>query len=254
MKSIFNAPFVAVLMLVLVLIGYIVADTGSDRSDISFNQSVINNIMPRMETLNKELVALRQELNSLKANSFRNQGSALNTPIDTNQQTVNVNDEIGQLKSDINKIELQLASLSNTQVATKPVENQSNDVDKTAELEAKQIKAHFDNMENQIQSEDIDTTWAYSATDSINNAFLDQQLSGSQILQVDCRSKMCKVEVKHDNMEKMQDFEVVFPMKVGKALPRMAINNTQNTDGSVTSTIYLAKKDFKLPVVSDGEL
>lgn len=111
--------------------------------------------------------------------------------------------------------------------------------------------AYFDNMENQIQSQDTDTTWAYSASDAINNAFLDQQLTGSQVLQVDCRSKMCKVEVKHESRDKVQDFEVLFPMKMSAVLPRMAINNTENADGSVTSTIYLAKKGSKLPVVSD---
>ena len=104
-----------------------------------------------------------------------------------------------------------------------------------------QENEHFSEDKTIFQSEIEDTTWSLSTTDAINQVMMGNELTDSKVVNIDCRSERCKMKVNHDDQKALADFSLGFLMKIGAELPNITIRNTKNTDGTITSTVYLAR-------------
>lgn len=185
--------------------------------------------------------------------------SALKSELATLNPTIqHLNLEVGDLK-------IKLAALSNqlhgknddtTYGTTNEYGDQSSagpdiDADMSAINEEQQKKddERIDVINNAFQTQDTDEQWSSGVTDSITAVFSDKGFTNTALSQVQCRSTLCIVEVEHSDSSAAEEFTMHFQEQLGNQLPQTSYASSQNDDGSVTVTMYMARDGYEFPQV-----
>ena len=103
-------------------------------------------------------------------------------------------------------------------------------------------------IEGRLVTEEPDTTWSNQSMASLQANLQAPTLSGSHFSDMSCGSSLCRVAFVHDNeeaedtfMEEMVAFETF-------ANTETFYTRTQQADGSVAVTMYVARQGQKLPL------
>jgi hypothetical protein len=115
--------------------------------------------------------------------------------------------------------------------------------------ELKKDDEHIDVIKNAFQTQDTDEQWSADVTESIAAVFADKSFSNTALSQVQCRSTLCVVEVEHGDSSAADEFDLEFQIQIGSKLPRTNYTSSQNDDGSVTVTMYMAREGYEFPQV-----
>lgn len=117
-------------------------------------------------------------------------------------------------------------------------------------LAQEQQQRHFERMqviETSFQREPIDTQWSADTANLINQALERDELKQTQVVDTECRSTLCRLEITHPDLDAAGEFEHLFPMQVAKTLPQMSYHHQQLDDGSTSTVIYMARESYALP-------
>lgn len=129
--------------------------------------------------------------------------------------------------------------------------HQSNvvEVDETtlAEREQQRFYDYMDYIENSLQNEPIDQRWASDTRKTINQVFTSEEFVGANVVDIECRATLCRVEVIHDSLQAVGDFDIWWPQKLAAILPNATVDRFTLEDGSVGTSIYLAREGYGLP-------
>ncbi|WP_240360055.1 hypothetical protein [Pyxidicoccus caerfyrddinensis] len=113
--------------------------------------------------------------------------------------------------------------------------------ERLAELDAR--------LEIAVQTEARDTTWAGNTEEKLSGAFHAPELAGSHLTRVDCRTKLCVLEVEHDTPEARAELLMSLQRSAGirgaQAVLRPAGDGTR-----LASRVYLSRTGERLPMTS----
>jgi hypothetical protein len=83
--------------------------------------------------------------------------------------------------------------------------------------------------------------------DTLRQALASEGFSGTKVQAMECRAALCRLEVVHADREQQMRFEQHFSFNVAQLLPRMIMHSEDQTDGTISATIYLAREGHELP-------
>lgn len=116
------------------------------------------------------------------------------------------------------------------------------DMEAIAQEQEYQDLERIRHLEARFQAEPVDSTWSYTTTDTIVQAFQSENSSSSNLLGAECRSDLCRVQVDHADPEAINEFELWFPIMMADVLPYMTLHHEHHGNGRVTSTLYLGRE------------
>ena len=178
-------------------------------------------------------------------------------------EVADLRSQVALLRSDLDEVQRQLRQLvqsaSQTPLSAKPSgAEEPADAVVLSEQELREQEADMIEAENQrslarmaageaaLQQESADGIWSIQAAEALREALANEALSGTTVQDIDCRSTLCRLQVMHDNREQQALFEHDFRFKVGQLLPRMMMHSEEQTDGTISVTIYLAREGHEL--------
>ncbi len=113
--------------------------------------------------------------------------------------------------------------------------------------------ARMQAYEASLRAESVDAAWSNQAVDAIKKAFISEELSATDVQDIECRATLCRIEVAHANEEKRRQLERTFVQKVAAVLPSAAMHTEKHEDGSSATTVYLARQGHRLPRVQTSD-
>jgi len=109
------------------------------------------------------------------------------------------------------------------------------------------VTAYYENLESHIQYETQDPSWASEAEDGIYTAMETEVFQGAEIVNVDCRSTLCRAEIYHISSDDLDIFNLEFRYKVSSTFSKRSPQHAELDDGRYKTTVYLAKNGNDLP-------
>ncbi|MFV2056808.1 MAG: hypothetical protein ACC707_10090 [Thiohalomonadales bacterium] len=121
-----------------------------------------------------------------------------------------------------------------------------------AELSAVEIaQAKIETFESSYNFEDIDTTWSHDAEEQISTVLNIEKLQGTQILNSECHSTICKLEVTLKDEVAMDDFVDEITLSLGWE-NSSHIQILEKSDAGVNMVVYLSRDGEVLPEVFEN--
>ncbi len=164
-------------------------------------------------------------------------------------------ENVAALGNEVSRLRAEILALRSDMQAQKaasnktPVQEQPNAQQNLTEMHAKEdnrIKKQGEVLEAGFQQQTTDPIWSEKTKNLVHDALANDNVTSKDIVDVECRNSMCRVELANDaNSEGLKIEE--FPMKIGQELPHIMANQVKESDGSTTTVLYLSKDGFALP-------
>ncbi len=155
-----------------------------------------------------------------------------------------------QIHSRLNGVMDELAALQkNAPEQTTSQQTRSSDaghIHRTEQERVQRREARVMDLDTSLNSESIDETWQASAQMKINEVIDGTQLAGTDLVDLDCRDTLCKLEVSHHDETALEEFEENFAHQLAWNTSRFSTTE-QGADGRVYHTIYLSREGHALP-------
>ncbi len=119
----------------------------------------------------------------------------------------------------------------------------------------KQQQQYAEAIETHLQGEDVDPDWAIAAESKIREAFSLEELQvGASVVNVDCRSTLCRLDVLHNTEEEAElaDFRFNLLSQIVTMLPRGTMQVVDQGGGQTSTVLYLARDGHDLPKATEG--
>ena len=201
------------------------------------------------------------------ANPFNQHMSAsIEKPVSSHVKTNSVNDlfqsqQISLLHEEVNALKIQVASLENKllkfdgsmQKISKLYQNQNSELafdseellfDET-EKQDKAINVRDSIIEQNFNQQPNDPKWSQSTSEKIYQAFENESLRSLSLLDVDCRTHLCRIELSSDNSN--IDFAPSLALMLGEILPNMTTQQLGTEDGTTRTFVYVAREGYQFP-------
>lgn len=101
-------------------------------------------------------------------------------------------------------------------------------------------------LNNQINDEPIDQQWSVKAADAINRTLEEEILQSSSLVGLSCRSTLCRLQIEHNTVEDVGVFMDNFTHLL-RWNTRVRIKETENSDGTVDTLMFIAREGFLFP-------
>ncbi|MEQ1739222.1 MAG: hypothetical protein ABL884_04895 [Methyloglobulus sp.] len=159
--------------------------------------------------------------------------------------------EVSQLRADLTSLraELQtkhLAQVSSTKVSEQDAATDTQALTEIRVKEEERLQKQGEALEAGFRQQTTDPDWSTKAKGLIQQALASDKVDSKNIIDVECRTSMCRVELANDTNSNAPRI-AEFPMKISEELPNILVNQTDESDGSTTTILYLSKDDFVLP-------
>ena len=164
------------------------------------------------------------------------------------QQVNNLRSQVMNLEKQMQTLNghLELLSYQNVYSEVGEMNNPENMVHEELEQKQEAFEAKVSAIEQTLQQEKIDPEWSVVTTERIYEIFDDKNLAELNLMDVDCRTNICRVLLQSSNHAVME-FTPLLVMKLGSILPRMTTQNSEADDGSTYTTVFLARDAYELP-------
>jgi hypothetical protein len=159
--------------------------------------------------------------------------------------------EVSQLRADLTALRAELQTKHLAQVSSAKVSEQdaAKDAQASTEIRVKEeerLQKQGEALEAGFRQQTTDPDWSTKAKGLIQEALASDKVDSKNIIDVECRTSMCRVELANDTNSNAPRI-AEFPMKISEELPNILVNQTNESDGSTTTVLYLSKDDFVLP-------
>ena len=149
------------------------------------------------------------------------------------QRLTALNEEIVMLKTEMLAVKSAVQTLSQAGNTTAPALTPAEERQQTADLraqDAENLKQRNNQLETDFRKQRTDPSWSSQTRNLIRTALEEENIAGADIIGIECRSTMCRVELAVTNSEQMSKAAMV-SAKVGPELPNVMVN--QGHDGAV---------------------
>ena len=159
--------------------------------------------------------------------------------------------EVSQLRAELTALraELQAGGTALAHPADVVKQDSAKEMQALTEMRTKEeerIQKQGEALEAGFRQQTTDPDWSIKAKSLIQDALASDKVESKDIVDVECRASMCRVELANDANSKAPRI-AEFPMKISEELPNILVNQTNESDGSTTTVLYLSKDDFVLP-------
>jgi hypothetical protein len=161
-------------------------------------------------------------------------------------QVEKLNHEMADLKSSVTALHAQMKML-----ATTDPKNITTAIDSTREKEqidqmrnstAERQHQQGGQMESSFRQQTTDPDWSVKTKALIQDALAREKIAAENILNIECRNTMCRVELTNDDQHKLPKISN-FPLLIGQELPSIMVDQISESNGSTTTILYLSKDD-----------
>lgn len=152
--------------------------------------------------------------------------------------------DVAALRMDMQMQQSKLAASVNN-LAPDPVKNPQALTEMRAK-EEESIQKQGEALETGFRQQTTDPNWSVKAKSLIEEALFSDKVASTDIIDVECRASMCRVELANDSNNQAPRI-TEFPMKISEELPNILVSQTNESDGSTTTVLYLSKDDPVLP-------
>ncbi|WP_164008439.1 hypothetical protein [Pyxidicoccus trucidator] len=101
-------------------------------------------------------------------------------------------------------------------------------------------------LEAAVQTEARDTEWAGRTEEQVSGAFRAPELTGSRLTRVDCRTRLCVLEVEHDAPEARK--ELLDSLLRASGIQGQAVVRPSGDGTRLASRVYLSRAGERLPM------
>ncbi|MEE9397883.1 MAG: hypothetical protein V3V31_12810 [Methylococcales bacterium] len=182
----------------------------------------------------------------------RNDGAKLNSP-QFNRELSDLRQRLKKLNQVVSEQSSELASLrtkiDNMEDPEMDGEKDYSGITKSEEKAMQRIAL----LEENVRSEPVDNNWTPQAEDAIHRALSDAELGGTAIINVDCRSTLCRMEIAHDNSQALLAFQDTFFSQVSGLLPGVLMDHIERENGTTETVVYLARESYALPSLEEEQ-
>lgn len=117
----------------------------------------------------------------------------------------------------------------------------------TLERQKERNQERTQSIDIALRNENVDEHWASEAVNTIKGAILQPRFAWSKLLEVDCRSTLCRMSVQHEDMKAKEEFMISFPMEVAPLLTRATMTHTESIDETSVSLVHFARAGHSFP-------
>jgi hypothetical protein len=177
-------------------------------------------------------------------------GSALKDEATEGELRVNLTalgKEVAQLRADLTKLRTELHTKQGQ--SADPAKVTIQDPVKEAEVLAEMRKKDEEHQQQQgealevgFRQQTIDPNWSVNAKSLVQEALASDNIASKDIIGVECRTSMCRVELANGANSQAPRITQL-PMKISEELPNILVNQTNESDGSTTTVLYLSKEE-----------
>lgn len=168
--------------------------------------------------------------------------------------TKQVNDlkkEVEELKRTVVSMHSELQTLASTRqvpantVASIDPVTEREKADALRNQETERQHEQGEQLELNFREQTTDPDWAAKTKTLLHDALTSDKISTENIIDIDCRATMCRVELSNDNQHEAPKF-TTFAMNIGAELPNIMVDQNTERDGSTTTVMYISKEEFAL--------
>ncbi|KAF0192690.1 MAG: hypothetical protein FD165_460 [Gammaproteobacteria bacterium] len=138
------------------------------------------------------------------------------------------------------------------QVATQESGEAKTSADALAVIDRADIDKMQRALENRLSGEPYDARWAPEAQDSLTTALQQPTFTGSQLIDIDCRTTLCRLGVDHDSVDAEREFLHRFIGAAGLDDAEAFYRREEGPDGNVRMTFYLSRDGRRLHSLALG--
>ena len=101
----------------------------------------------------------------------------------------------------------------------------------------------FFRVEDQFDGEFSQSIWGSKLEQKIDSVFFNMQLNGSQLIEANCRSTLCRLEINHEDTQEESDFLQEVAAFLQNSIQYKAFQRLENPDGTITRVVYLSPEE-----------
>jgi hypothetical protein len=175
-----------------------------------------------------------------------NQGRVTENAVndDKGKNITALSDEVSQLRADVLALRADLKKSSQKT----PTQGLPKDLETIHEMHAKEDDPtkNLEVLEAGFQQQTTDPVWSEKTKNLVQDGLFKDNLTAEDIIDVDCRNSMCRVELANNKDSDGLRLEEL-PMKIGAELPNIVANQIKEKDGSTSTVLYLSRDTLILP-------
>ncbi len=161
------------------------------------------------------------------------------------------NDEVAQLRGELQLLRRQMQVLSQQQVAATSATPAAGSATATPpppplteEETAVRDRKRFEGLARKLAAEPVDRTWGPATERLIASTLAKPLFKGTKLLGASCHSTLCRFEVIHDSEVDRRRFSSSLPSR----LPSLPSGSMRNAEGNDRKTIvYVAREGHQVP-------
>jgi len=101
----------------------------------------------------------------------------------------------------------------------------------------------FSLAEKQFEDEFTQSQWGSDLEQEIESIFFKMQLNGSQIIDANCRSTLCRIEMDFEDIQVESDFIHGTAALMQNSIQYKAFQRLENADGTITRVMFLTSEN-----------
>lgn len=115
----------------------------------------------------------------------------------------------------------------------------------TEQAYAESVISSFNDI---LSDEDIDSAWSVSAESQISDVFSADVLSGSELINAECGSNLCRTEIRHNGngLQDVENFQIHFGTRLGWDFDSYT-EVINDPDGTIRTIMYISRDKHMLP-------
>ena len=166
------------------------------------------------------------------------------------------NQDINTLRQELARLDRRMSSFEAQvqQQVNKPAEAEQEDLALTVdfseedriEQEKEEItfKENIDQLEVSFLNEKQDKLWTEATTDALYQSLESSELIGTSLIDLECRSTLCRIEVDHKNFNDQENFDLNFGVNMPSVFSKFTVSRTEDENGGgSSSTVLYAFRD-----------
>lgn len=164
--------------------------------------------------------------------------------------------DVSLLRHDMDTLTQKLDSLTETLTRVSMENSEPFDVSIHEEFDVSndEYVAQLEEQDNQFldviatdfENERVDPQWADQAINHIELALSNEQLAQTAVIDIDCRSTLCRLEVEHDDAQAITLFQSLFTQPVNNSSLQPTTIKTINSEEGQSTVVYLSATDSSL--------
>jgi hypothetical protein len=151
--------------------------------------------------------------------------------------------QLKQLANDNSLKSAQALSVSDGEQSESAINLNEDELVLQDQQEAIAAEQRIEQIETSFQGEAQDASWAQSTSDKIYQFLESEMLTGTSIIDLECRSTVCRIEVSHRSFDDQENFDLNFGVDMPHAFSKFTLSRTEHDDGTTSTVMYAFREE-----------